>query len=345
MATYIAVMMVLCRLAAFTCLLVACDRTSLQEESRSLFVTAPTVSHRANLEEVRRSRGAGGWQLQRVWHDPLEPDNKQKNALENAIVDERGQLLQASYRNETAFGRRYVELKTDDQGNLILESRGDGERMTVPTTAPAVLATALHLVTFKGPAVVIDLATAQAVWVPQLERVPLRSQASEAPAPIAMTMGMSLQPPTAPTPIDPVRDGHRLAAPLLEVDSDKVKAFAKQTAPSLSPLAAAEALREGMRSRIGADRAGPPSALNTVTFGGDEDGAACLMVAALRVLGHPARLVAGIDIATRHGQSWAEVHDGVRWQPVLATPSERMSLAEGLYSPVLLALLSPGPGL
>jgi hypothetical protein len=324
--------------------MMGCDREVLQESKRAAFITAPMVTHIGAVEEVRRSRRAGGWQLQRVWHDPADPTNKQRNALENAVIDERGVLQQASYRNETAFGRRYVEFKRNEQGLLVLESRGDGEQAIVAAEPPAVLSTALDLVMFTGPATVIDLATAQAVVVNDVRRVPLLWQSEDVPNPTAQAPSMWLQPTHAPTPMDVVTDRHRQSAPLLESDYEKVRAFAKQTAPSLPAMAAAAALQAGMHSRISPDRAGPPSALNTVTFGGGGDGAACLLVAALRVVGHPSRLVAGLRISDRVGITWAEVHDGEHWQPV-GISDDRMALAEGLYTPVMLALVQPGPGL
>jgi hypothetical protein len=330
------------------CLLfVACTRDVIQEEKRGFWLLTPSATKTADAEEVRRSRKAGGWQIQRLWHDPQRPTDKERNSLENFLLDDDGVLEQGSYRNETAHGRLYVEFKQNDAGQWMLESRGDGEQRIIDVSqAPPVAFSALEHVKRRGPVTVIDFVHAQSVVVHDVRLVPLQwtPETSDTPAarPWPTTM---LQPSTAPHVRDAVRSEHKQPAPFLESASPKVVSFAKQTAPSLPPLEAARVLVATSAPRIDTARAGPPSAINTVMHGGGRDGQLCLVVAALRALGHAARVVAGIDLAAQQGINWAEVHDGVQWQVVegMDVPTERLALAEGLYSPILLALLQEPP--
>jgi transglutaminase-like putative cysteine protease len=119
-----------------------------------------------------------------------------------------------------------------------------------------------------------------------------------------------------------------------------VTTWCRAQALGAAPLEAARALALAARPKIDAERAGgPPSALAAVQLGGGDESGAALVVACLRALSHPARVVTGIvgehaaavdegkvkesekekedrhrEVApTPRWRTWAQVHDGARW--------------------------------
>jgi hypothetical protein len=99
--------------------------------------------------------------------------------------------------------------------------------------------------------------------------------------------------PTPPDPADPVVDDDVRAGPFVESDAAEVLAFARPLCRD-DVLDTAHRIGEAIRPRVDpAARHGAPGARRMLVAGGDCDGAAALAVAALRVCGHPARVVVG----------------------------------------------------
>lgn len=108
----------------------------------------------------------------------------------------------------------------------------------------------------------------------------------------------------------------------VESEAPPVKAFAARHATSGQPLADATALAEAVHAFVDPRKADePPSALRMLSVGGDCDGAAALLTAALRAAGHPARPVTGYRrIAGRFvPHAWVEVYTSDGWMLVDAT--------------------------
>ncbi|MDP2344641.1 MAG: transglutaminase domain-containing protein [Deltaproteobacteria bacterium] len=114
------------------------------------------------------------------------------------------------------------------------------------------------------------------------------------------------------------------AAIFLESDDPRVKSFAACLG---SPLPDALAIAERVRPLVDAKkRDQPPSALGMLAAGGDCDGAAALVVAALRSCGHPARALVGYKLtavgsadARLVPHAVAEVYSDGLWTKVDAT--------------------------
>jgi hypothetical protein len=116
-------------------------------------------------------------------------------------------------------------------------------------------------------------------------------------------------------------------------------------------VAAATALALATKPKLAPERAGgPPSALMAVQVGGYDDAGAALVVACLRALDHPARVVTGrVDTGRGDGalRTWAQLHDGAAWRDVdpldidlvgkQAKP--HVALVEGFRGPLTTGLL------
>jgi transglutaminase-like putative cysteine protease len=126
---------------------------------------------------------------------------------------------------------------------------------------------------------------------------------------------------------------HRRPAPLLESDDARVRAFAERHAGSeRNPWAAASRLAEAVHPLVDAHkREVPPSAVIMLSHGGDCDGAAALLTAALRALGHAARPVVGYRLHAGRfvPHAWTEVHTKEGWQLVDATLPRAGTVAPG----------------
>jgi hypothetical protein len=131
----------------------------------------------------------------------------------------------------------------------------------------------------------------------------------------------------------------------LESDAPAVRAFANSHAYSQTgvDLAAVNAARlvEAIHPLVDANKRDvPPSALNMLTFGGDCDGAAALLTASLRALGHPARPVVGYRLVDGRfvPHAWVEVYTSGGWMQVDAAAQKvgndraHLKLFEGLGS-------------
>jgi transglutaminase-like putative cysteine protease len=116
-------------------------------------------------------------------------------------------------------------------------------------------------------------------------------------------------------------DDDRNPSSLIESDDPRVIAFAKPHATG-EPLVDAARLVELIHPLVDPRKRDiPPSAINMLTKGGDCDGAAALLTASLRAMGHAARPVVGYrhldEKLTPH--AWVEVHTPEGW--LLVDPS------------------------
>lgn len=146
-------------------------------------------------------------------------------------------------------------------------------------------------------------------------------------------------PKTAPTPAD------RSPTLFIESDAEAVRAFAARTARAGDPLVDAVALVGAIHPLVDAARSDePPSALGMLTSGGDCDGAAALLTASLRALGHAAHPVVGYRRSSgdRAGRfvphAWVEVYTREGWllvdatAPRVGSDGTHLKLFEGLGS-------------
>jgi hypothetical protein len=270
-------------------------------------------------------------------------------ALSLAQVDRDGFVKAASYRQEGAHGKRYLELRPikDAQGDptdaLELLSIGDRETQPLPA-APVVLVESIAR-SHGTPGTHITLLDLEnGAWIPaQLGPAgtvldesgnPIDATVETAPdaAPPARTPPFTPThtagaPPVvidlpgwhAPAPNDPVLPEHTARMPMIESASPKIASFARSHAPSMPPLEAAVALAGAARPHLDAERSsGPPSAIMGLLVGGGDEAGAALVVASLRSLGHAARVVCGV-VREASGPvlgTWAEVHDDAGWHAV-----------------------------
>ena len=304
----------------------------------------------AVVVEVERQRAVGGVQVQRI----IQRVDVGDAIVENAILNKDGCVQTASFRREGQKGRRYVELRRDGDRTW-LESRGDGETSTLP--AGCVRLVSSHHGAPAGPVVLVDLENAAFMVLPSappaaagvLQRVELPEVEADNLAPSAWALP-SLPPPppgavlvvtgvpSAPTTGDPVLPRHAQPEPLIESGMKKIAAFARSHAPVLPPAEAALALAGAVRPKISDERAGgPPSAWMAYLLGGGDEHGAALLVAGLRSLGHPARVVTGVAFFDElRWHTWAEVHDGQQWRAVDVVDGARARapLAEGFRGPL-----------
>jgi hypothetical protein len=121
--------------------------------------------------------------------------------------------------------------------------------------------------------------------------------------------GRLAMPAPAPPPLanDPVTPAHTSKAPFLESATPIVTSWCRAQALGDEPVAAAKALALATAPKLAPERGGgPPSALVAVQIGGYDEAGAALVVACLRALGHPARVVSGRVAASL--RTWAQLH-------------------------------------
>lgn len=305
----------------------ACRREHIGEEKLEYVVGGKKVAD--VIENVRGNR-KGGALVQRRY---LLVDEPKDAVLVLATLDAQGFATGASYRREGPKGKRYVEL-TERAGKNLLFSRGDDETMALPQLPVVLLDFVHHLHAQPNQDVVLlDLENA----VARKARI---DNASHLVMPAA---------PAAPSASDAVVAAHTSPAPFIEAHTPLVVSWCRSQALGDEPRAAATALALAIKPKLQAERAGgPPSALMAVQIGGYDEAGAALLVACLRALDHPARIVSGrVDGGPR---TWAQLHDGGAWLDVdpldialdgrQGTSHETQS--EGLRGPLTTGLLNGG---
>lgn len=148
------------------------------------------------------------------------------------------------------------------------------------------------------------------------------------------TVHRSVEPFTPPPPPSATRP-----APFIESDDPRVVAFARGIPGGDDALALSVRLLEAVHPRVDArKRALPPSAVVMLEHGGDCDGAAALLTAALRARGVPARPVVGYRWVEGRfvPHAWTEVYTPSGWiladaaAPRLGDDPTYLKLFEGL---------------
>lgn len=319
-------------------LLVACPRERITEEQRALWIDGEVA---ATVTEIARESRGGGVLVQRRLTLAAEPDDA---VLVLASLDAQGFATSASFRREGNKGKRYTELarKHVDGGigeKLVVFSRGDDETLLLPD-APVVLLDVLHRLKARpGQQVtLLDLehavplparidATGQLLYADGTPVEPVVGGRVEVAAGATPPMPGRGPAPATPGPDDAVQPAHSSRAPFLEAKTQSVVTWCRGHAVGAGPLAAARALALAAKPRLAPERAGgPPSALAGVTVGGGDETGAALVVACLRALEHPARVVSGVvdgvvgdgtgPAQPRPWRTWAQVHDGTAWTDV-----------------------------
>ena|SRR5688572_10411419 len=277
---------------AIACTSIGCDKPRFTESDTTVVVDGK----RRDVHETVRVTGRGGEQVQRNIKLVDEPKD---TVLELAELDARGFATAASFRREGPKGKRYVELR--DQAMF---SRGNDEVVAFDKTKPIVLWSLRHRVKpLAGDGT--PAPPALDVVVIDIEHAVARDGTVDAKG------AVTLAPARAATASDPVRPDHTQATPFLESTAPQIASWCKMQAAGAAAQNAAVSLAQAARPKIAADRdGGPPAALNAVAIGGGADAGAALVVACLRALGHPARIVSTND------KTWGEVHDGTTWTPV-----------------------------
>ena len=284
-----------CSLVAFACALAVlplggCRREHIGEEKLEHVVDGKKVAD--VIENVRKNR-KGGELVQRRY---LLLDAPKDAVLVLATLDGQGFATGASYRREGPKGKRYTELTERDQ-RRVLFSRGDDETIALPDQ-PVVLLDFLHRLRARPnqDVVLLDLENATA----RMARID--------------GQGALVMPSASPIPTagDTVTPAHTSKAPFLESATAVVVTWCRGQAMGDGPVAAAKALALATKPKLASERAGgPPSALMAVQIGGYDEAGAALVVACLRALEHPARVVSGR--AGAELRTWAQVHDGSTW--------------------------------
>lgn len=325
----------------------ACEQERIGE--RNLVVERDGRKY-ADVNEVVRANRVRGELLQRRYVLVDEPKDA---VLMLASLDGQGFATGASYRREGPKGKRYVELTWEPREGpdrrRILFSRGDDETLALPDQPVVILGLEERLHARPNQDVVLlDLENA----VARMARINERGQ---------------LQLPAAPpsvTPEDQVLPSHKERAPFLESKTARVATWCRGQAMGDPPVAAAQKIALAVKPKLSDERAGgPPSALMTLHIGGGDEGGAALVVACLRGLGHPARVVsgtvarAGADLSPGPGpgpgagaqRTWAQVHDGAAWVDVDpldidlagAQALKHQARVEGFRGPLTTGLLAP----
>lgn len=302
----------------------ACDREHIGEAKLSHIVDGKKI---ADVIENQRKNRKGGELVQRRYFLIDEPDDA---VLVLATLDAQGFAVGASYRREGKKGKRYVEL-AEREGRKLLFSRGDDETLVLPDQPVVLLDMRHHLHARPSQHVVlVDLENATA----RMARIDERSSlVMPAPAP-------------APLATDPVTPAHKGKAPFLEATTPLVTGWCRAQAIGDGPVVAAKALALAIKPKLAQERGGgPPSALMAAQIGGYDEAGAALLVACLRALGHPARVVSGRSAGAL--RTWAQVSAATTWLDVdpldidldgkSAQPHE--ALVEGLRGPLTTGLL------
>jgi hypothetical protein len=283
---------------------VGCEGERMGERN---FVVERDGKKHADVNEIVRANRVRGELLQRRYVLVDEPKDA---VLMLASLDGQGFATGASYRREGPKGKRYVELTWEPREGpdrrRVLFSRGDDEVLALPDKPVVILGLEERLHAQPNQDVLLlDLENA----VPRMARINERGQ---------------LVMPSAPPPVsaqDAVVPAHKERAPFLESKTELVATWCRAQGMGETPLAAAKKVALAVKPKVSAERAGgPPSALMTVQVGGGDEGGAALVVACMRALGHPGRVVTGTvgagegDAATTSAvRTWAQVHDGTAW--------------------------------
>jgi hypothetical protein len=319
--------------AALVLLASGCNQEQIGEQTIALVRDGKKVAD--VTETVRKSRVRG----ELVQHRIILVDAPGDAVLMLATLDAQGFATGASYRREGKKGKRYVELtdqpKEGPDRRRVIFSRGDDETMALPDK-PIVLLDLRHRLHAQPnqDVVVVDIENA----VARMGRIDER--------------GQLVMPGPAPKPGagDEPLPAHKQRAPFLESKTALVSTWCRGQALGDPALGAAHKLALATKPKLDAERAGgPPSALMAVQIGGGDETGAALVVACLRALDHPARVVSGRVAGDEALRTWAQVHDGARWVDVDpldidlagAQAHAHDALVEGFRGPLTTGLISP----
>ncbi len=355
-------------------LLPACHTEKIEERDRVVFVDGKEAD---DVHEVFRKNAEGGELVQR-FHKIVGVKDA---AMSLAELDAEGFVLSASYRREGPSGKRYVELRRwdkggENQGKIVMFSRGDDETLVLPDKSVVVLDVLHHLHPTRARDVtLVDLE--DAVFIPARVTAggaltdpagrPLvvdgavggraERDAGAPGASNALTAGAPPAGAVLVTAADPVQPRDTARAPFIESSTRSVVRWCKLQAGVDAPvLDAARAVALAVKPRLAAERgAGPPSALWTVKVGAYDQGGAALVVACMRALGHPARVVSGVagdGLTAGAARTWAQVHDGAAWVDVDPLDIDvdgngheaHHAVVEGFPGPLTTGLAPPSPG-
>jgi hypothetical protein len=295
-------------------LLAGCPQEQITEEKREVFVDGKKAE---DVSEIVRKNRTGGELVQRRHVLVSSPDDA---VLSLASLDEQGFATGASYRWEGKKGKRYVELAHKD-GKIVVFSRGDDETLILPNL-PVVVLDVLHRLHAKPAQDVILLDLEDAVALPA--KIDARGALTFADGtPVGPVVGGRVDvkagtkdiPTTgaspkiaSPTAGDPVLPAHSSRAPFLEAKTNIVVTWCRAQALGSEPLQAARALALATKPKISDERAGgPPSAFMAVQIGGGDEHGAALVVACLRALEIPSRVVSGVVGDAPAWRTWAQV--------------------------------------
>ncbi len=316
----------------------ACDQERMGE--RNLVVERNGKKY-ADVNEIVRANRVRGELLQRRY---ILVDEPKDAVLMLASLDGQGFAIGASYRREGPKGKRYVELTWEPREGpdrrRVLFSRGDDEVLALPDKPVVILGLEERLHAQPNQDVVLlDLENA----VPRIARINER--------------GALVMPQAAPavTLQDAVLPAHKERAPFLESKTELVATWCRGQGMGDPPVEAAHKVALAVKPMLSLERTGgPPSALMAVKIGGGDETGAALVVACMRALGHPGRVVTGMvgtDDAdhAEHERTWAQVHDGTAWIDVDALDIDlagkqalaHKALIEGFRGPLTTGLIAP----
>lgn len=311
-----------------------CNQEQIGEQNLPLVVDGKKI---ADVNEIVRQNRVRGELVQRRYTLVDAPADA---VLMLATLDDQGFATGASYRREGTRGKRYVELtdypKEGPDRRRVLFSRGDDEILQLPP-APIVLLDLVHRLKAKPN---------QDVLLVDLENANVRTTRIDERGALVMP-----GPPPPPTPGDEVTAAHTARALFLETKASVVTTWCRGQALGDDARTAAIRLRDATKPKLSDERAGgPPSALMAVQIGGGDEAGAALIVACLRALGHPARVVSGSvggdEASVRSAlRTWAQVHDGTAWvdvDPLSDAPSTaRRPVVEGFRGRLTTGLTGP----
>jgi hypothetical protein len=321
----------------------ACEQERMGE--RNLVVERGGKKY-ADVNEIVRANRVRGELLQRRYVLVDEPkdvlvDEPKDAVLMLASLDGQGFATGASYRREGPKGKRYVELtwqpREGPDRRRILFSRGDDEVLALPDKPVVILGLEERLHANPNQDVLLlDLENA----VPRMARINERG-----------ALVMPAAPPTV-TAQDAVTPAHKERAPFLESKTDVVATWCRAQGMGEAPVDAAKKVALAVKPKLSMERAGgPPSALMAVQVGGGDESGAALVVACMRALGHPGRVVSGTvgDGENSAQRTWAQVHDGSAWLDVDAMDIDlngnaalpHRAVVEGFRGPLTTGLLAP----
>ena len=279
-------------------------------------------------------------------------------------------ILELLERVRTAAAVTFVDLSSDERAPGRVELRGDDDSDVVARDArgEVIAATRAHRTERAGPGAFFEATRARgapeptgdvgacASLTPALDRATLPHQLRfPGLGPALATLDLDgpgqrvVSTVGGPTVVfdratvaraAPSADDHA-ATSVLERDDPRVIAFARAHGDGVSPELDARSIVTAVARLIDARATDvPPSATLMLAHGGDCDGAAALVAASLRALGHAARPVVGLKL--HQGKlvphAWAEVYTPDGWTmadatlPDLGVFPTHLKLAEGLGS-------------